>query len=393
MRRAFLVVLDGVGIGTAPDSVEYGDDGADTLGHVLSDGPSVSLPTLSALGLGRIRPLRGVPEVEQPGASFGTMREVSAGKDSVTGHWELTGVVGEHPFPTYPDGFPPEIVELVEEVSGRRTLGNEAASGTEIMERLGGEHLRTGALILYTSADSVLQLLAHEQVVPLPELYRICTELRERLLPPHNVGRVIARPFIGEEGAFVRTANRKDFALEPTAVTVLDRLVESGIPVRGIGKVDTLFAGRGFSDARRTPDNAAGIAATLEQIQSSEPGLTFTNLLDFDTLWGHRNDVHGFARGLVEADRGIASWLEALRPDDILILTADHGNDPTYPGTDHTREFVPLLALLGRSGTGSDLGERNGFMDVAATLAEWFGIDWDGPGRSFLAAVSGMEAR
>ncbi len=386
MRRAFLVILDGVGFGPAPDSSSYGDDGANTLGHVAEYAGSLHLPNLQALGLANIAPLAGLQPVNEPRAVHGLLREHSAGKDSVTGHWELCGVINEIPFPTYPAGFPPEIVDLVREVSGREILGNAAASGTEIMERLGGEHVRSGALILYTSADSVLQLLAHEDIVPLDELYHICQELRDRLQPPHRVGRVIARPFIGKEGAFERTANRKDFAVEPTADTVLDKLQERKIPVYGVGKVGTLFAGRGFTSQEKTATNALGIEATLRRMASDETSLTFTNLLDFDTLWGHRNDPAGFASGLEEFDKGLARWLEALRPDDLLIITADHGNDPLHPGTDHSREQVPLLAMYGRGSSGTGIGTRN-FSDVAATLAEFFELEWSGPGDSFLTIL------
>lgn len=380
--------MDGVGVGGAPDASLYGDAGSDTLGNLARHHHGLTLPTFQKLGLGNLSDIEGVSQVENALACTGRLQEVSAGKDSVTGHWELCGVVTEHPFPTFPDAFPPEIVKLVEDVSGRQVIGNEVASGTEIMDRLGGEHVRTGALILYTSADSVLQLLAHEEVVPLEELYRICETIHQRLEPPYRVGRVIARPFVGEEGSFVRTANRKDFAVMPPVDTLLDRLVAAGFPVAGIGKVDTLFAGRGFTSAEHTKNNADGIDRTLEHLRTQESGLTFTNLLDFDTQWGHRNDTEGFREGMVELDERLPEWLAALRPDDLLILTADHGNDPTTPSTDHSRENVPLIAVFGKGSAGRHLGIRKGFMDVAATLAEHFGIAWDGPGESFLSDLT-----
>ncbi|MBS1262441.1 MAG: Phosphopentomutase [Calditrichaeota bacterium] len=386
-RRAFLIVLDGVGIGAAPDAGEYGDAGANTLAHVAGMSGGVELPVLARLGLGNIASLTGVRPARNPQASHGLMRELGAGKDSITGHWELCGVINDTPFPTYPDGFPGDVVALVERISGRDVIGNEAASGTEIMQRLGAEHLRTGALIIYTSADSVLQILAHERVVPLAELYRICERIRRQLPREHRVGRVIARPFAGEQGGFERTANRRDFAVEPPDQTLLDQLMRERVRVHGIGKVDTLFAGRGFTSRTRTKSNTDGIIATLERIRSTVPGLVFTNLLDFDTRWGHRNDVAGFAKGLEDFDKGLKYWVEALRPGDLMILTADHGNDPTFPGTDHTRELVPLLAWHGGGIRGRDLGLRHGFADVAATVAAHFGLEWNGPGESFLSDV------
>ncbi|HEB83850.1 MAG TPA: phosphopentomutase, partial [Bacteroidetes bacterium] len=328
-KRAFLVILDGVGVGGAPDASSYGDEGSDTLGNLSREVGGLELPNFRRLGLGNLARIEGMAPVARPIASFGRMEERSAGKDSVAGHWEICGLVTRTPFPTYPHGFPPEVVQLVEEVSGRPVLGNEVASGTEIMDRLGAEHVKTGRLILYTSADSVLQLLAHEEVVPLEELYRVCAEIRRRLPQEHRVARVIARPFLGEEGAFVRTSNRRDYAIEPQGRTVLDALAEAGFPVHGIGKVDTLFAGRGFSGREKTKNNTEGIARIRRYLEQFERGLVFANLLDFDMQWGHRNDVKGFHRGLVELDAKLPAWLEAVRPGDLVILTADHGNDPT----------------------------------------------------------------
>jgi phosphopentomutase len=386
MRRAFLIILDGVGYGSAPDSSLYGDDGANTLAHVASAAGPLHIPVLQSLGLANISHLDSVDPIDRPRAVHGLLREHAAGKDSVAGHWELTGVITEVPFPTYPDGFPEDVVDLVKRISGREIIGNVAASGTEIMERLGGEHIRTGDLILYTSADSVLQILAHEEVVPLEELYRICEQIHLQLENPHRVGRVIARPFIGREGAFERTTNRKDIAQEPIADTILDKLVKQQIPVYGIGKVGTLFANRGFSTQEKTGNNELGMAATVRRIRGAEGGLTFTNLLDFDTHWGHRNNPEGFARGLEAFDNELGGWLNELKSDDLMIITADHGNDPTYPGTDHTREQVPLLAFFGGGSSGQQR-EIGNFSDVAATLAEFFNLDWDGPGTSFLTTL------
>ncbi len=386
MRRAFLIILDGVGFGSAPDSSLYGDDGANTLAHVASVAGPLGIPNLQSLGLANIAALPSVDSVENPRAVHGLLREHGEGKDSVTGHWELCGVLNETAFPTYPNGFPEDVVDLVKRISGREVIGNIVGSGTDIMDQLGAEHVDTGALILYTSADSVLQILAHEEIIPLDELYRICDQIHQQLEDPHRVGRVIARPFVGENGQFIRTSNRKDFAQEPIRATILDKLTDAGIPVHGVGKVGTLFANRGFSTQEKTATNELGIAATLERIHANDSSLTFTNLIDFDMQWGHRNDPEGFARGLESFDVGLGQWLKALRPDDLMIITADHGNDPTYPGTDHTREYVPLLAMRGSGSSGQSLGKLD-FSDVAASLAEFFGLEWDGPGTSFLATL------
>jgi phosphopentomutase len=382
-RRAFLVVLDGVGVGNAPDAYLFGDEGSDTLGNLARHHGGLSLPNLQNLGLGNLTQIMGVDPVENPIANHGRLEEISSGKDSIAGHWEICGLHTEIPFPTYADAFPVDVVSMVEEICGKSILGNEVASGTEIMDRLGDEHVRTGKLILYTSADSVLQLLAHEDVVPLEELYRICKEIHRRLKPPHRVGRVIARPFISSDGKFTRTSNRRDYAVTPPKDTILNKLQNAGYEVVGIGKVDTLFAGKGFSKAIKTKNNNMGIDQTLELITEFENGLVFTNLLDFDAEWGHRNDVDGFKKGMEEFDTRFPEWLNSLYEDDLMIITADHGNDPTTPSTDHSREHVPLLAWLGRGGNGKNLSIRYGFMDVAATIADHFRVTWDGPGKSF----------
>ncbi|MDP8288658.1 MAG: phosphopentomutase, partial [Candidatus Electryonea clarkiae] len=316
------------------------------------------------------------------------MEEQSAGKDSVTGHWEIAGLTTSEPFPVYPEGFPAEVVSLVEEVSGIEIIGNEVASGTEIMARLGQQHVESGRLILYTSADSVLQLLAHEEIVPIEELYRICEEIRRQLEPPHRMGRVIARPFIGKDGAFDRTPNRRDYSIKPPQDTILDQLIAKKYPVISIGKVDTLFDGKGFSSAEHTKNNADGINRISSKIRDFDTGLIFANLIDFDMLWGHRNDSEGFYKGLIELDKALPYWLELLRPDDLVIMTADHGNDPTTPSTDHSREQVPLLTWKGKGGNGLNLGKRKGFYDIAATLGEFFDVDWNGEGVSFLQQLN-----
>ncbi len=382
-----MIVLDGVGVGRAPDADLYGDQGSDTLGNLARWAGGLTLPNLQRLGLGNLHDIPGVSAVDNPSACYGRMEERSAGKDSIDGHWEMCGVITEVAFPTFPNAFPQEVVDLVEEVAGKPVLGNEVASGTEIMARLGEEHLKTGRLILYTSADSVLQLLASEDVVPLEEQYRICQEIHNRLEPPYRVARVIARPFVGQPGNFQRTANRKDFAVEPHGVTIADALTEAGIPVHGIGKVDTLFAGRGFTTATHTKNNADGINRIREQLAQLDSGFVFANLLDFDQAWGHRNDCPGFKGGLEELDRTVPTWLEQVKQGDLIMMVADHGNDPTTPSTDHSREHVPLLAWLGGNSEGVDLGLRNTFADVAATLADYFDLNWSGPGQSFLSQL------
>jgi phosphopentomutase len=372
-RRALLVVLDGCGIGALPDADRYGDVGSATLPHVAEAVGGLHLPNLERLGLGNIVPIRGVTPVTAPAAAFGRMAERSAGKDSTTGHWELAGLVLETPFPTFPDGFPTGLVVAAEAAMGTRLIGNVAASGTEILARLGEEHLQTGFPILYTSADSVFQVAAHEEIVPLPRLYAMCEAARAVLQGEWGVGRVIARPFRGTPGALTRTGDRRDFSLPPPRATLLERLVDVGWPVRAIGKVGELFAGRGITTAVHTGDNAEGVRAIVNALESERRGLIFANLVDFDTQYGHRNDAAGFAAALEAFDRGLPGVLDRLTPDDLLVLTADHGNDPTTASTDHSREYVPLLAS-GPHLAGHTLGTRSTFADVAASLEEWFGL-------------------
>ena len=361
--RALLIVLDGVGVGGAPDAARYGDAGADTLGHVLAR-TGVALPTMRALGLDAILGVAGAP---RPRASWGRMREHSAGKDSTTGHWEIAGVALDQPFAIF-DRFPEALVAAIEAEAGTRFLGNVPASGTAIIEELGAEHLRTGHPILYTSADSVLQIAAHEAVVPVPRLYAIC-EVARRHADAWRIGRVIARPFAGQVGAFARTPRRHDFSMAPPR-SILDALAEAGQPVVTIGKVADLFAGRGIANSVPTANNAEGMARMAAVWPRTRDGLVFTNLLDFDTEYGHRRDVHGFAAALAAFDVWLGRFLPQVGPEDLMIITADHGNDPTFRGTDHTREEVPLLLL--HHGRAEPLGIREGFADIAATLAGFF---------------------
>jgi phosphopentomutase len=386
-RRAVLLVLDGVGAGAAHDAADYGDEGSDTLGHVARAMGGLRLPALEALGLGRCTTIEGVPPVDAPQAAYGTLQPVSAGKDSTTGHWELAGLALDRPFPTYPHGFPIELVTTISAAIGRPIIGNVVGSGTAVIDRFAAAHLASGALILYTSADSVFQLAAHEEVVPVPALHEACAIARTLLRAPHDVSRVIARPFVGGPGAFRRTANRRDFSLPAPGETLIDALAAAGIRRDGVGKVDDLFAGRHLA-ARHTADNAEGIAALASWLAEAPDGFCFANLVDFDQLYGHRNDVAGFARALAEFDSALPALRHALREDDLLCITADHGNDPTTPSTDHARERVPLL-VTGPRVRPVALGERATFADVGATVAAWFGLPFRGSGTSFLPALLG----
>ena len=384
-RRAIILVLDGVGIGAAPDAADYGDADSDTLGNLARARGGLSLPHLAAAGLGNIAPIEGVAPTTAPQGAWGKMRPASAGKDSTTGHWEIAGLHLARPFPTYPDGFPQTLLEEFSRATGRGVIGNVAASGTEIIARLGAEHEKTGKLIVYTSADSVFQLAAHERVVPLEELYAACETARALLVAPHDVSRVIARPFVGTAGAYERTTNRRDYALAPPDETLLDDLAAAGVPRAGVGKVDDLFAGRSLR-ARHTRSNAEGIESILEWLVGDQGGLLFANLVDFDTLYGHRNDTAGFERALRQFDDALPVLRSALREDDLLFITADHGNDPTTRSTDHAREYVPLLAL-GDPVHPVSLGERETFSDLGATVAEWLNVGFRGRGTSFLPAL------
>lgn len=383
VRRAIVLVLDSAGVGALPDAGAYGDEGSATLPHVAEAVGGLTLPHLERLGLGRIVPVAGVRAVAHPEAAFGRMAEQSAGKDSTTGHWEMMGLIVRRPFPTYPDGFPPGVIAAFEQAIGRRALGNRPASGTAIMDQLGAEHLHTGHPIVYTSADSVFQIAAHEEVVPVAQLYDWCLAARRLLVGEHAVSRVIARPFVGTPGAFRRTDRRRDFSLPPTGPTVLDALAAARVPVYAIGKVGDLFAERGISESVHTHDDLDGLARTAEAARRVNRGLIFANVVDLDTVYGHRNDAPGYARRLEEIDAALRPLLEARGGEALFIITADHGNDPTTPSTDHSREYVPLLALGPGIRAGADLGTRRTFADVGATLASALGVDWEGAGSSF----------
>ena len=386
MKRAAIIVLDGLGIGLAPDTAAYGDAGSDTLGNVARAVGGLRLPNLERLGLGRCRPIPGLAADVRPAAAYGVALPTSAGKDSTTGHWEICGVLLERPFRTYPHGFPAALLAEFARRTGRGWLGNRPASGTAIIAELGAEHQRTGSWIVYTSADSVFQVAAHEETVPLEELYRACQIARELLVGEHTVSRVIARPFTGPAGAYVRTPRRKDFSLEPTGPTLLDGLAAAGIPRVGIGKVDDLFAGRNIT-SEHTPTN--GDAYRLIERALAEQaggGLIFVNVIEFDQTWGHRNDVAGFYEGLRQLDAWIPKLQAHATGDDLIILTADHGNDPTTPSTDHSREAVPVLAFGPRIHA-RPLGERGSFADIGATVAEYLGVGPLAAGRSFLAEL------
>lgn len=389
--RAVLIVLDSCGCGASPDASRYGDQGANTLGN-LSRSQGLSLPNLGALGLGNLTELRGVPPIDlakdRPRGAFGKLRERSAGKDTTTGHWEIAGLQVDTAFPVYAQGFPAEMIERFSAEVGRGVLGNKPASGTTILDELGPEHLRTGALIVYTSADSVFQIAAHEEVVPLPELYRAC-EVARRLCDERQIGRVIARPFVGQPGSFRRTYNRRDFALPPPEPTVLDRIAGAGLPVVGVGKIWDIFAGHGVTDNVHSEGNTDGLRLTLQAFEQVRAGLVFVNLVDFDMLYGHRRDVAGYARALTEFDAFLPELHKRIGPRDLVLLTADHGNDPTFPGSDHTREEVPILGFSASAPAPerAALGTRDGFFDIAQTLCAAFGLPAWARGRSFLDAV------
>ncbi|TMF51767.1 MAG: phosphopentomutase [Chloroflexi bacterium] len=383
IKRAILVVLDGVGAGANPDAHAYGDDGASSLEHCAQAIGGLELPNLGSIGLGNITPILGTPPIERAKGGYGRMAEAGAGKDSVTGHWEITGVVLQKPLPTYPHGFPAEVVEQFEHAIGRRVLGNKPASGTEIIKELGEEHVRTGRPILYTSADSVFQVAAHQDVIPLEELYHMCRLARNMLTGENAVGRVIARPFIGTPGNFKRTEHRRDFSLAPLGTTLLDILKESGKEVIGIGKIEDLFAGRGLTERDHTETNRDGMEATLRWLGRDFTGLLFVNLVEFDMLWGHRRDSQGYAQALREVDSWFAQVQQVMRPDDAIFFSADHGVDPTYRGSDHTREEVPLLAYGEPVRAGVNLGVRATFADLGQTLAQAFGVEPLAAGTSF----------
>ncbi len=388
IRRAVIIVVDSCGAGAAPDAADYGDEGADTLGHVAQAVGGLHLPNLQAAGLGNLHPtgIEGVPPADNPTMAYGRLTEASAGKDSTTGHWEIAGVITEEPYATFPNGFPPDLVQRLEQETGTGYLGNYAASGTVIIEELGPEHLATGKPILYTSADSVLQIATHKDVVPLEELYRICKQARI-IADDWRIGRIIARPFEGEPGSFHRTYERHDYAMPPPAPTVLDRAKEAGLRVYGVGKIEDLFVGHGLTDAVHTEGDLDGMRKTRAAIREIDRGIVMTNLVDLDMRYGHREDPEGYAKGLAVVDQHLPHIVDVLGPDDLLFVTADHGTDPTDGDTNHTREHVPLL-VHGAGAAGVDLGDRDQYCDVAATVADALRLQAPERGVSFLADIT-----
>jgi len=383
MKRVITIVCDSLGVGELPDAKDFGDEGSNTLGHILRD-RHPNLPNLTRLGLLHTLPTPGAET--NPESAFGRMAEVSAGKDTTTGHWEMMGLVVDDPFRTYPNGFPEEVIREYERRIGRKTLGNKAASGTVILDELGEEHMRSGAPIVYTSADSVFQVAAHEEVIPVEELWRICAVARELMRGEHNIGRIIARPFVGPgKGHFKRTANRKDFSVKPTGETVVERAHNAGKRVIGLGKIADIFDRVGIDEEIRTESNSDGMRKTIDLIRESDAEFIFTNLVDFDSKYGHRNDVGGYAKALETFDGELAELLRQLRPDDLLFITADHGCDPTDVSTDHTREYVPLLVAGPSIASRRPLGTRNTFADLGATICDYLGLSLRGmPGTSVL---------
>jgi phosphopentomutase len=387
--KVAVIVCDSLGVGEAPDAGDYGDQGADTVGHTAAALGGLTLPTLGDWGLGRLTAIAGVPPVDPGAAVVARMAERSAGKDTTTGHWEMMGVVLEKPFPTYPDGFPSEVIEAFVAAVGRQVLGNRPASGTEIIAELGAEHLASGKPIVYTSADSVFQIATHKRVVPLRQLYAWCEVARELLTGEHAVGRVIARPFDGEPGSFARTKERRDYALPPPGRTVLEALQKAGVRTLGVGKIEDIFSRQGLDGSDHTGDNATSLDATVRFLRAAdEPTLVFANLVDFDMVYGHRRDTEGYGRCLEELDRRLPEVVAELDAGDWLFLTADHGCDPTAPGTDHTREYAPMVAFSPGGTAGTRLPDRETFADLGATVAELFGVEPVGPGRSFTASLT-----
>ena len=386
INRVILIVLDSVGAGSLPDAAAYGDEGANTLGHVTERCGGLKLPHLKKLGLGNIIPIQGVAAVSDPEASWGRMAEKSRGKDTIAGHWELMGSILDQAFSLFPQGFPPELVDDFKQWTGVvGVLGNKAASGTEIIAELGAEHLRSGFPIVYTSADSVLQIATHEEIIPLPELYEMCLRAR-KICDAWRIGRVIARPFVGSKGNFSRTTNRRDFPMLPPRETVLDVLQKNGLAVTGIGKIENIFAGQGIGRSRPSHSNSEGLSLLAEELAATRRGLIFANLVDFDMLYGHRNDAAGYGAALETFDRELGLLLPSLGPSDMLVITADHGCDPAYPGTDHTREYVPLLAY-GPGLPTRPLGVRGSFADVGVSILDIFGLKHEFPGQSFMGEI------
>ncbi|MFP3665163.1 MULTISPECIES: phosphopentomutase [Priestia] len=384
-KRVFLIVMDSVGIGESPDAEKYNDKGADTFGHIAEHCNGLHMPNMAKLGLSNIREIKGIDKAEKPLAYYTKMQEASAGKDTMTGHWEIMGLNIDTPFNVFPDGFPEELISQLEEKTGRKIIGNKPASGTEILDELGNQHMETGDLIVYTSADSVLQIAAHEEIVPIDELYKICEIARELTLDdPYMIGRVIARPFLGEPGNFTRTSNRHDYALKPFGRTVMNELKDNDIDVIAIGKISDIYDGEGVTKSLRTKSNMDGMDKLVDTLNMNFTGLSFLNLVDFDALYGHRRDPQGYGQALEEYDARLEEVFDLLKEDDLLIITADHGNDPVHHGTDHTREYVPLLVYNKGMQEGKELSIRQTFADIGATVAENFGVTMPKHGKSFL---------
>ncbi|MBI6873026.1 phosphopentomutase [Clostridium aciditolerans] len=387
IKRTILIVLDSVGIGEMPDSAKYGDVGSDTLGNVSKAVGGLKLPNMEKLGLGNIDGVKNITKCENPMGSFGKCAELSIGKDTVTGHWEIAGVVLEEPLNTYPEGFSEDIIKEFESKIGRKIIGNKVASGTEIIKELGEEHIKTGSPIVYTSADSVFQIAAHEDVIPLDELYNMCQIARKMFIGEKAVGRIIARPFIGEPGQFTRTSNRRDFALDPFDKTMLEYIKEKGISVMAVGKIEDIYNKKGITDAVHIKNNMDGIDKTLEYMKENKNGLIFTNLVDFDMLYGHRNDAVGYAKALVDVDNRIPEVISAMKEDDILILTADHGCDPTTESTDHSREYIPVIVYGKKIKSGINIGVRKSFSDIGKTILDLLKIENNLYGDSFAKEI------
>ncbi|MFE4045332.1 phosphopentomutase [Priestia sp. YIM B13490] len=388
-KRVFLIVMDSVGIGESPDAEKYNDKGADTFGHIAEHCNGLRMPNMAKLGLSNIREIKGIDKAEKPLAYYTKMQEASAGKDTMTGHWEIMGLDIDTPFNVFPDGFPEELISQLEEKTGRKIIGNKPASGTEILDELGKQHMETGDLIVYTSADSVLQIAAHEEIVPIDELYKICEIARELTLDdPYMIGRVIARPFLGEPGNFTRTSNRHDYALKPFGRTVMNELKDNDIDVIAIGKISDIYDGEGVTKSLRTKSNMDGMDKLVDTLNMDFTGLSFLNLVDFDALYGHRRDPQGYGQALEEYDARLEEVFDLLKEDDLLIITADHGNDPVHHGTDHTREYVPLLVYNKGMQEGKELSIRQTFADIGATVAENFGVAMPKHGKSFLKELN-----
>ncbi|MDN4527315.1 phosphopentomutase [Fictibacillus fluitans] len=384
-KRTFLIVMDSVGIGEAPDAEKFDDKGSDTLGHIAREMNGLHMPNMEMLGLGNIGEIQGVKAATQPKAHYAKLQEASNGKDTMTGHWEIMGLFIDQPFQTFPEGFPDDLIEQLEEKSGRKIIGNKPASGTEIMKELGEEHVNTGALIVYTSADSVLQIAAHEEVVPLEELYKICEMAREMTMnDKYMIGRIIARPFVGKPGDFQRTSNRHDYALKPFGRTVMNEMKDGGYDVLALGKISDIYDGEGVTQAIRTKSNMDGMDQLVKSMDQSFTGLNFLNLVDFDALFGHRRDPKGYGQALEEFDARLPEVFEKLNEDDVLIITADHGNDPVHHGTDHTREYVPLLVYYKGIESGKPLKVSKTFADIGATVADNYHVKLPEHGVSFL---------